>query len=74
MTINELLPILILLFVVFILVYTLITRILESFEYTSKLRSTSEIMKTMAEKGYSYNINDIQKALKKEDRNSIERK
>ena len=31
MTINELLPILILLFVVFILVYTLTTRILESF-------------------------------------------
>lgn len=74
MTINELVPILILLFVVFILVYTLITRILESFEYTSKLRATSEIMKTMIEKGHSYNINDIQKALKKEDRNASERK
>lgn len=74
MTINELVPILILLFVVFILVYTLITRILESFEYTSKLRATSEIMKIMNEKGHSYNINDIQKALKKEDRNASERK
>lgn len=74
MTINELVPILILLFVVFILVCTLITRILESFEYTSKLRATSEIMKTMIEKGHSYNINDIQKALKKEDRNASERK
>ncbi len=74
MTINELVPILILLFVVFILVYTLTTRILESLEYTSKLRATSEIMKTMIEKGHSYNINDIQKALKKEDRNASERK
>ena len=50
MTINELLPILILLFAVFILVYTLTTRILESFEYGSKMRATSEIMKTMIEK------------------------
>lgn len=74
MTINELVPILILLFVVFILVYTLTTRILESLEYTSKLRATSEIMRTMIEKGHSYNINDIQKALKKEDRNASERK
>ena len=74
MTINELVPILILLFVVFILVYTLTTRILESFEYTSKLRATSEIMKTMVERGHSLNINDIQKALKKEDRNASERK
>lgn len=79
MTINELLPILILLFVVFILVYTLTTRILEIFEYklklrATRLRATSEIMKTMIEKGHSYNINDIQKALKKEDRNAIERK
>lgn len=79
MTINELLPILILLFAVFILVYTLTTRILEIFEYKLKLRATrlraaSEIMKTMIEKGHSYNINDIQKALKKEDRNAIERK
>lgn len=74
MTINELLPILILLFAVFILVYTLTTRILKIFEYKLKLRATSEIMKTMIEKGHSYNINDIQKALKKEDRNAIERK
>lgn len=84
MTINELLPILILLFAVFILVYTLTTRILKIFEYklklratrlrATRLRATSEIMKTMIEKGHSYNINDIQKALKKEDRNAIERK
>lgn len=74
MTINELVPILILLFVFFILVYTLTTRILESLEYTSKLRAISEITKTMTEKGYRFDINDVQNVLKKEDRNAIERK
>lgn len=74
MTINELVPILILLFVVFILVYTLTTRILESFEYTSKLSATSEITKTMIEKGHRFDIDDIQKVLKKEDEDVSKRK
>lgn len=66
MTINELLPILIMLFAVFILVYTLTTRILESFEYTSKLRATSEIMKTMIERGSNVNIENFMNELDRE--------
>lgn len=50
MTINELLPILILLFVVFILVYTLTIRILESFEYESKMETLGKIAKAMIER------------------------
>ena len=56
MTINELLPILILLFAVFILVYTLTIRILESFEYESKMETLGKIAKAMIERGGS-NIN-----------------
>lgn len=66
MTINELLPILILLFAVFILVYTLTTRILEIFEYKLKLRATSEIMKTMIEKGSNVNIENFMNELDRE--------
>lgn len=71
MTINELLPILILLFVVFILVYTLTTRILEIFEYklklrATRLRTTSEIMKTMIEKGSNVNIENFMNELDRE--------
>lgn len=51
MTINELLPILILLFVVFILVYTLTTRILESFEYESKMETLGKVSKALIDKG-----------------------
>lgn len=51
MTINELLPILILLFVVFILVYTLTTRILESFEYGSKMEALGKVSKALIDKG-----------------------
>lgn len=66
MTINELLPILILLFAVFILVYTLTTRILEIFEYKLKLRATSEIMKTMIERGSNVNIENFMNELDRE--------
>lgn len=51
MTINELLPILILLFAVFILVYTLTTRILESFEYESKMETLGKVSKALIDKG-----------------------
>ena len=61
MTINELLPILILLFVVFILVYTLTTRILESFEYGSKMEALGEIAK-----GSNINFENLMNVLDKE--------
>lgn len=71
MTINELLPILILLFAVFILVYTLTTRILGIFEYklklrATRLRATSEIMKTMIERGSNVNIENFMNELDRE--------
>lgn len=42
---------LILLFVVFILVYTLTTRILESFEYESKMETLGKVSKALIDKG-----------------------
>lgn len=66
MTINELLPILILLFVVFILVYTLITRILESFEYESKMETLGKIAKAMIERGSNVNIENLMNELDRE--------
>ena len=66
MTINELLPILILLLVVFILVYTLTTRILESFEYKSKMGALSEIIKVTIERGLNLNIENLMNMLDKE--------
>lgn len=66
MTINELLPILILLFVVFILVYTLTTRILESFEYESKMETLGKIAKAMIERGSNVNIENLMNELDKE--------
>lgn len=66
MTINELLPILILLFVVFILVYTLTTRILESFEYESKMETLGEIAKAMIERGSNINFENLMNVLDKE--------
>lgn len=66
MTINELLPILILLFVVFILVYTLATRILESFEYGSKMEALGEIAKAMIERGSNINFENLMNVLDKE--------
>lgn len=66
MTINELLPILILLFVVFILVYTLTTRILESFEYESKMETIGKIAKAMIERGSNVNIENLMNELDRE--------
>lgn len=66
MTINELLPILILLFVVFILVYTLTTRILESFEYESKMETLGKIAKAMIERGSNVNIYNLMNVLDRE--------
>jgi ABC-type siderophore export system fused ATPase/permease subunit len=66
MTINELLPILILLFVVFILVYTLTTRILESFEYESKMETLGKIAKAMIERGSNVNIENLMNVLDRE--------
>lgn len=66
MTINELLPILILLFVVFILVYTLTTRILESFEYGSKMETLGKIAKAMIERGSNVNIENLINELDRE--------
>lgn len=66
MTINELLPILILLFVVFILVYTLTIRILESFEYRSKMETLGEIAKAMIERGSNVNISNLMDILDKD--------
>lgn len=69
MTINELLPILILLFVVFILVYTLTTRILESFEYESKMETLGKIAKAMIERGSNVNIENLMNVLDREKKN-----
>ena len=66
MTINELLPILVLLFVVFILVYTLTTRILESFEYESKMETLGKIAKAMIERGSNVNIENLMNELDRE--------
>lgn len=66
MTINALLPILILLFVVFILVYTLTTKILESFEYASKMETLGEIAKAMIERGSNINFENLMNVLDKE--------
>lgn len=66
MTINELLPILILLFVVFILVYTLTTRILESFEHESKMETLGKIAKAMIERGSNVNIENLMNELDRE--------
>ena len=66
MTINELLPILILLFVVFILVYTLTIRILESFEYESNMETLGKIAKAMIERGSNVNIENLMNVLDRE--------
>lgn len=66
MAINELLPILILLFAVFILIYTLTTRILESFEYESKMDTLGKIAKAMIEKGSNINIYNLMNVLDRE--------
>ena len=57
MTINELLP---------ILVYTLTTRILESFEYESKMETLGKIAKAMIERGSNVNIENLMNELDRE--------
>lgn len=74
MTINELLPILILLFVVFILVYTLTTRILESFEYESKMETLGKITKAMIERGSNVNIENFMNELDREKKEKKDKK
>lgn len=69
MTINELLPILILLFVVFILVYTLTTRILESFEYESKMETLGKVSKALIDKGVLIDYKSFMKLLDLEKEN-----
>ena len=69
MIINELISILILLFAVFILVYTLTTRILESFEYKSKMETLGEISKALIERGSDVNFEDLMDVLDREKEN-----
>lgn len=66
MTINELLPILILLFAVFIFVYPLATRIVESFEYESKMETLGKIAKAMIERGSNVNVENLMNVLDRE--------
>ena len=66
MAINELISILILLFIVFILVYTLTTRILESFEYRSKMETFGEISKALIERGSNINFESLMNVLDRE--------
>lgn len=66
MAINELLPILILLFAVFILIYTLTNRILESFEYESKMDTLGKIAKAMIENGSNVNFYNLMNVLDRE--------
>ena len=56
----------ILLFVVFILVYALTTRILESFEYESKMETLGKIAKAMIERGSNVNIENLMNELDRE--------
>ena len=76
MTINELLPILILLFVVFILVYTLTTRILESFEYGSKMEALGKVSKALIDKGVLIDYKSFTELLdlEKENKKTLKRK
>ena len=66
MTINELLPILILLFAVFIFVYPLATGIVESFEYESKMETLGKIAKAMIERGSNVNVENLMNVLDRE--------
>lgn len=57
---------LLIIFVVFILVYTLTTRILESFEYESKMETLGKIAKAMIERGSNVNIENLMNELDRE--------
>jgi len=51
---------------VFILVCTLTTRILESFEYESKMETLGKIAKAMIERGSNVNIENLMNELDRE--------
>lgn len=74
MAINELLPILILLFAVFILVYTLTNRILESFEYESKMDTLGKIAKAMIKNGSNVNFYNLMNVLDREKKEKKDKK
>lgn len=63
MTINELIPIIILLFATFICIYTVTTRICECFEYKAKMNTVKNIIKAYAEKGTMYDIDALVNSL-----------
>ena len=52
--------------VYFILVYTLTTRILESFEYESKMETFGKIAKAMIERDSNINFENLMNVLDKE--------
>lgn len=59
MTINELIPIIIL----FICIYTVTTRICECFEYKAKMNAVKNIIKAYTEKGTVYDIDALTNSL-----------
>lgn len=59
MTINELIPIIIL----FICIYTVTTRICECFEYKAKMNAVKNIIKAYTEKGTVYDIDALVNSL-----------
>lgn len=59
MTINELIPIIIL----FICIYTVTTRICECFEYKAKMNAVKNIIKAYTEKGTVYDIDALANSL-----------
>lgn len=66
MTINELIPIIILLFAAFICIYTITTRIcecFECFEYEAKMNAVKNIVKAYTEKGIMYDIDALVNSL-----------
>lgn len=63
MTINELIPIIILLFAAFICIYTITTRICECFEYEAKMNVVKNILKAYTEKGTLYDIDALVNSL-----------
>ncbi len=62
-TINELIPIIILLFAAFICIYTITTRICDCFEYETKMNAVKNIVKAYTEKGIMYDIDALVNSL-----------
>jgi hypothetical protein len=63
MTINELIPIIILLFAAFICIYAITTRICDCFEYETKVNAVKNIVKAYTEKGTIYDIDALVNSL-----------